>query len=196
MFNLALNPAEEADTLAGLLEVRNQAPAPINGNGIPVAGINGKLKVDTSGKLHLDNVDTELAAGGRITFNGNIDSANQNMAVDAAVQQFKLQDILKQKLDLSLDGDIKLSGSLGSPQADWQLKAGQTATSGTFQLLTDKTNRQRSISLQQVKITPANAAKCKAKPCSSSSKAAKSPPASTAPASTPPPCWPICRKAA
>ena len=156
VFNLALNPAEEADTLAGLLEVRNQAPAPINGNGIPVAGINGKLKVDTSGKLHLDNVDTELAAGGRITFNGNIDSASQNMAVDAAVQQFKLQDILKQKLDLSLNGDIKLSGSLGSPQADWQLKAGQTATSGTFQLLTDKTNRQRSIRLQQVKITPAN----------------------------------------
>ena len=136
--------------------MRIQAPALINCNGIPVPGINGKFTVATSGQLHLDNVDTELAAGGRIAFNGNIDSATQNMAVDAAVQQFKLQDILKQKLALSLDGNIKLSGSLGSPQADWQLKAGQTATSGTFQLLTDKTNRQRSISLQQVKITPAN----------------------------------------
>ncbi|WP_225747687.1 translocation/assembly module TamB domain-containing protein [Eikenella sp. Marseille-P7795] len=156
VFNLALNPAEQADTLDGQLELRNHAPAPINADGIPVAALKGKLTVDTGGKLHLEDMATELAAGGRLTFNGNIDSATQNMAVDAAVQQFKLQDILKQQLALSLDGNIKLSGSLGSPQADWQLKAGQTGTSGTFQLLTDKTNRQRTLSLREVKISPAS----------------------------------------
>ena len=154
VFNLALNPAEQADTLAGLLELRNDIPAPINGNGIPITAINGNLNVDINGKLHLQNIDTELAAGGHLKFNGSIDGSTQQMAVTTAVSQFKLQDILKQTLALTLNGTIQLSGSLNSPQADWRLRAGQTDTSGTFKLITDETNRQRTLQLQQVEITP------------------------------------------
>ena len=132
VFNLALNPAEQADTLAGLLELRNDIPAPINGNGIPITAINGNLNVDINGKLHLQDIDTELSAGGHLKFNGSIDGSTQQMAVTTAVSQFKLQDILKQTLALTLNGTIQLSGSLNSPQADWRLRAGQTDTSGWF----------------------------------------------------------------
>lgn len=158
VFNLAVEPAVQADTLSGVIEFRNHSPAGFDQNGIPVESLNGDLHIGTDGKLQLHNVAALLAAKGRLILNGTLDTAAENDALNltAAVEQFKVHDVVQQQLPFLIDGTITARGSFDNPEARWELRDRQTATSGLFRLLTDRENRQRSLRFENVRIAPAN----------------------------------------
>ena len=156
VFNLALEPAAQTDTLSGLLELQNDIPAAINDNGIPVKRLDSQLSIDSEGKLQLQDTVAELTAGGRIDFGGHIDTVAQTLALEAKVQQFKLRDILRQDYLPPIDGTITGSGSFDNPEARWQLNAGKTVSTGLFQLLTDREGGQQTLKLSEVSVKPEN----------------------------------------
>lgn len=156
VFNLAIEPGSRTDTLSGLLELQNNAPARINDNGIPVQRIDGKLHIGTDGKLLLRDVDTRLPEDGGIRLNGSIDTLAQHLDLRADVSRFKLSGILRGGDLPPIDGTVTGSGTFDNPEARWKLNAGTTVSEGLFQLLTDREAGQRTLKLSGVSFKPEN----------------------------------------
>lgn len=145
--------------LSGNIDLRNDSPEPIDNNAIPVKLLAGGFIVDTQSVVQLGGITAILMRDGRVALNGEIDTANNTLNLNADIQNVVANDLFKQDLQGKLNGHIRASNTFTDPHFNWQLNTGFADISGSLNIATDTQLGQRTLFIKQAQIAPQNGGK-------------------------------------
>lgn len=149
--------------LNGNLDLRNNQPEPADKkthqNGLPIRRLTGNFVVNNQNVVRLDDITALFIHDGRLTLNGNIDTANKTLDLTAQAQSIAAADILARPLRGELNGNLLIQNTFNEPQLNWQLNTGFADVSGNLNIITDTAKGQRTLFIKEAKIVPQNGGK-------------------------------------
>ena len=157
-FDAFIIPTDAQANLAleGAIDLANHAAAPADKKGIPVRSIVGDFTINQAGILQLAPTDVQLLKKGIISLQGDTDTANKNLNIDAQLKNITLDDLIQQSFADALNGSIQLRGNYTEPKALWTLNSQRVKSQGEVQLTTDTNKGQQTILLNKASFTPQN----------------------------------------
>lgn len=148
--------AADGVVLVGTLDIRNDAAAAADQNGIPLRTLAGGFTIDHNGKLDVAGIHAALMQQGSILFYGHTDTTQQTIDLKARIENLTLQDIVANQLAERLDGSLNTTGSYRNPILNWQLASSRAKSEGSLKIATQTDAGQRTLTLEQAKIVPDN----------------------------------------
>ncbi|URD66769.1 translocation/assembly module TamB [Conchiformibius steedae DSM 2580] len=145
--------------LSGQIELRNNAPAPADKNGIPLRDLTGNFAINESGAVSIENLLAHTAKNGKVSVDGGIYTQKKTLNLNVAVSNLTAADVLAQDFAGKLDGTVNLSGAFDAPVASFKLDTGFAKTAGLVSLRTDKRGGQQTVVLEKGEILPPNGGK-------------------------------------
>lgn len=156
--NIDLSPlSDNSESLAGHIKLGNEKPLAYNDNhvrGLPIRSIEGDINIDSTGKMVLPSLTSQLLQQGQIITKGYINTAGKQLELNNQLLHIYAKDALANNLPGSLNGNIRIFGSFNGLNTQWQLITEKATSVGLLQIVTDEENHQRTLLLDKLNITP------------------------------------------
>ncbi len=156
--NIDLSPlSANSESLAGHIKLGNEKPLAYNDThvrGLPIRSIEGDINIDSTGKMVLPSLTSQLLQQGQIITKGYINTAGKQLELNNQLLRIYAKDALANNLPGSLNGNIRVFGSFNGLNTQWQLITEKATSDGLLQIVTDEENHQRTLLLDKLNITP------------------------------------------
>lgn len=140
--------------LTGNIHLQNAQALPIDQSGMPIRHLSGDFMVNQSGTIQIQQLHAQLIARGEVKLQGNIDTQQQTLNLQAALKNITSTDAINNQIDGTLNGHLTAVGTFDKPRVGFQINTGRAHTKGDIMLLTDTKNQQRTIVLENGIIRP------------------------------------------
>lgn len=152
--------AAESIALVGTVDIRNDAAATADQNGIPVRTLAGGFTVNQDGVVHIAGIHAALLQQGSILLHGSTDTAKQTLDLKAQIDNLTAQDLSAIQLTETVKGSLNAGGNYREPLLSWTLDSSRAAHSeGSLKISTDPTAGQRTLMVERAQIVPHNGGK-------------------------------------
>lgn len=147
---------EKGIGLEGSIDLLNTAASPADAQGIPVRELISGFTIDENGLINIQDTEVKLMDRGTVGLAGKVDTDKQQLGLTASLRGITAADVVKQKLDGSLNGTITVNGTFKNLETGWELNTGNALSDGLVQMHTDTGNGQQTLQFKQVRIRPQN----------------------------------------